>query len=44
VQREMHKFLKKQMNKCGEALTSRLPRFRIQVSQAMYERNDGFNA
>jgi len=37
VQREMHTFLKKQTNKCGEALTSRLPRFGIQVSQAMYK-------
>jgi len=38
VQRETYKFFKEQTNKCCEALTSRLPRFRIQGSQAMYKR------
>jgi len=38
VQRQTQKFLKEQTNKCCEALRSRLPRFRIQGSQAMYKR------
>jgi len=38
VQRQTQKFLKEQTNKCCEALTSRLPRFRIQGSQALYKR------